>query len=103
MNKLMKEEELEHLLLKKSQSCLVFFHTPMCGTCQLARSFLNVIEKVEGVPEIYELDLNYFVTKAVEWEIESVPCLVHITVTNKTRKLYAFESVTNIFQFIKGE
>lgn len=83
------------------ESTLIFFYTPMCGTCNLARQFINILEKLESPPKIYEADINFFNGETVaKWQIESVPCLAIIKDGNIIDKLYAFESVTKIYEFI---
>ncbi|MCR6096464.1 thioredoxin family protein [Salipaludibacillus agaradhaerens] len=78
----------------------IYLYTPLCGTCQLARSFIELAEKAYGESFIYELDLNYFKNGAQLWGIESVPCLVKIAEGKPIKKLYAFESVSTVFEFI---
>ncbi|MCR6110708.1 thioredoxin family protein [Bacillus sp. A301a_S52] len=78
----------------------IYLYTPLCGTCQLARTFIELAEKAYGKSFIYELDLNYFKNGAHLWEIESVPCLVQVVEGKPIKKLYAFESVSTVFEFI---
>ncbi|UTR09676.1 thioredoxin family protein [Evansella sp. LMS18] len=73
----------------------------MCGTCQLAKQLLQVLEQTEGVPGIMEIDINYFKEEAAKWEITSVPCLLYIENSELREKLYAFESVTKLYRFAK--
>ncbi|MFA9556200.1 thioredoxin family protein [Evansella sp. AB-rgal1] len=100
MIKIKSEEQFDNLQKGNDEPIILFMTTPMCGTCQLARNFLLVLEKVDNVPPIYEVDVNYFKSYANSWEIESVPCLLYI-LGNSITKLYAFESVTKIYQFIQ--
>lgn len=95
------EEFLTKQIIKEDQVSFIYFHTPMCGTCMLARQFLELIEKIEKVPSIYEADINYFKLIAKEWEIKSVPSFVAFKGEKVIEKLYAFESVTKVYEFMK--
>ena len=48
----------------------------MCGTCQLAKKMLTVVEMTIEDLKIGMLDLNYAPHFAKEYGIESVPCLL---------------------------
>ena len=102
MNQLNERSELENTM-KHQENLIIFVFTPACGTCKLARNFLSVFENMEDVPEMYELDINYFRGEAENWEIKSVPCLMYFKKSKLMNKMYALESVTKIYQFIKSE
>lgn len=86
--------------INKGDEVWVYFYTPLCGTCDLARSFLEMTEKVSGRSFIYDIDLNYYKQEAAHWEIKSVPCLVKFKNNVPEKKLYAFKSVSNVYDFI---
>ncbi|MCE7792121.1 thioredoxin family protein [Salipaludibacillus sp. CUR1] len=88
--------------LQSEKQVWVYFYAPLCGTCELARYFLNIVEKAEQAEVAIEADLNYFKKEAEVWGIESVPCLVRFEDGKPESKLYAFESVSNVYDFIKN-
>lgn len=81
----------------------VYFYTPSCGTCAIAKSYLDIVKEIPEVPLILEQDINYAVSYAAEWKIESVPCLVKVKNGNVIEKLYAFEHVAKLYNFIRGD
>ena len=46
-------------LIENEEKTVLYVYTPMCGTCQLAKKMLTVVEMtIEGL-KIGMLDLNY--------------------------------------------
>ena len=88
-------------VLSEDELTFIYFYAPMCGTCHLAKQFLEIIEKMEAIPTIYEADANYFKRLTKEWEITSVPSFVVTRGDKQLETLYAFESVTKLYEFIK--
>ncbi|UCZ54837.1 thioredoxin family protein [Bacillus shivajii] len=101
METIYSEEELTKIL--KNDSHFIYFFTPICGTCHIAHQFLTIIEKLNTSPTIHMVDINYIKVLAKKWQIESVPCLAYIRHGEMKKKLYKFESVTNVYQFIQEE
>jgi thioredoxin-like negative regulator of GroEL len=91
---MMKEWNKEDLeaVLEKGSTGIVYFYTPLCGTCQVASKMLRVT--AEMIPfEIGMVNLNFYPELAIRMEIESVPCLVPFKNGSITDKIYAFHSV----------
>jgi thioredoxin-like negative regulator of GroEL len=94
------KEDLESVFTKESTG-IVYFYTPLCGTCQLASKMLRVT--AEMIPqEIGKINLNFYPDLAIKMEIESVPCLVLLKNGRITDKIYAFQSVPFLLGSIKG-
>ena len=87
--------------LKKKNKGAFYLYTPMCGTCQLASKMLDVVEKLFQNLEIGKANLNYFPQLAIEYQIESVPCLLIFENGNVIDKIYAFHSVTYLYEKLK--
>jgi thioredoxin-like negative regulator of GroEL len=85
---------------EKKASGLVYFYTPMCGTCQVASKMLQVIEQLV-VLEMGKMNLNFYPDLAREFEIESVPCLLFVEAGQVKETLYAFQSVPFLLEKIK--
>lgn len=81
----------------------IYLYTPVCGTCAVAKSYLDIVREIPGTPPITEKDINLAPSLAVEWEIESVPCLVKLKNGIVIEKLYAFEHVAKTYNFIRGD
>ncbi|WP_458411997.1 thioredoxin family protein [Schinkia sp. CFF1] len=79
----------------------VYCYTPLCGTCQLAGKMLEVVQEAFPTLRIYKCNLNYFPNKAEQYLIESVPCLLIWQSGKIQEKIYAFQSVQNLFDIVK--
>lgn len=90
--------ELSAFLDEKANG-LVYFYTPMCGTCQVASKMLQVIEELVEL-NIGKMNLNFYPDLAREFEIESVPCLVFVEAGEVKETLYAFHSVPFLLEKI---
>ncbi|WP_153732085.1 thioredoxin family protein [Sporosarcina obsidiansis] len=75
------------------QLAAFYLYTPMCGTCAVASKMLLVIEALRPDLPMGKADLNYVEQLAVEYEIESVPCLLIHRAGQPIEKIYAFQSV----------
>ena len=84
-------EELSSFFKNKSTG-LVYFYTPLCGTCQVASKMLLVVENMVKV-DIGKMNLNYYPDVAKKFAVESVPCLMFVQNGNVVDTIYAFQSV----------
>jgi thioredoxin-like negative regulator of GroEL len=91
--------ELSSFIERKATG-LVYFYTPMCGTCQVASKMLQVIEALVEV-DMGKMNLNFYPDLAREYEIESVPCLLLVEAGEVKETLYAFHSVPFLLDKIK--
>jgi|SRR5699024_300680 len=88
-------QEINHELLKQ-ENLLLYIHTPFCGTCHIARSFVNQIELALDKDIFHEMNASFYPEFMQEEKIKSVPCLL-IKVNGKVKeKIYTFYSVANI-------
>ncbi|MEH7112599.1 thioredoxin family protein [Neobacillus niacini] len=85
--------------INNHSSGLIYFYTPMCGTCQVASRMLQVIEKLVDV-KIGKMNLNFYPELAEKLEIESVPCLLFIKDGKVVERVYAFQSVPFLYEKI---
>ncbi|MCM3161210.1 MULTISPECIES: thioredoxin family protein [Bacillaceae] len=93
-----KEKELT---LPKKGIQITYLYTPMCGTCQVAKKMLTVVDEMIPTLDIYSVNLNYYPEDAKRLGIESVPCLIITENGEMKEKVYAFQSVTHLFDLIK--
>lgn len=83
-----------------SGKVLYYLYTPICGTCMVASKMMNVVEAMKQDLPMGKADLNYIQDVAVDYEIESVPCLL-ITENGVVKdKVYAFQSVPDLLKKI---
>jgi thioredoxin-like negative regulator of GroEL len=86
--------------LKNHSSGLIYFYTPLCGTCQVASRMLQVIENMVDV-KIGKVNLNFYPEMAKQFEVESVPCLLLIKDGDVIDQIYAFQSVPFLYEKVK--
>ncbi|CAM4405339.1 thioredoxin [Bacillus manliponensis] len=85
----------------KRDKTILYVYTPMCGTCQVAKKMLTVVEAALSHVEVGMLDLNYAPHFARDYEIESVPCLLIFEQGKLVKKIYAFHSVEYLYNELK--
>lgn len=83
---------------------IVFFHTPLCGTCVAARKMLDVAEKLLPEGMILEADVNFMPEIVQQYQIRSVPALLAVAGTpdDSPQVLYRMGSVQDILSFARG-
>lgn len=81
---------------------LIFFYTPLCGTCAYAEKMLNLA--LASFPKdvtAFSCNINFAPVLAKEWQIRSVPCLMFLEKGTVTESIYAFHSVSFLFDVLK--
>lgn len=86
--------------LEASAVSIFYLYTPMCGTCAVATKMVEVIAAMKPGLPIGKADLNYLQDLAVEYAIESVPCLLIQKDGELVEKIYAFHSVPHLLERI---
>jgi thioredoxin-like negative regulator of GroEL len=86
--------------LNSHSSGLIYFYTPLCGTCQVASRMLHVIENMVEV-KMAKINLNFYPELAEKFQIESVPCLLVVRDGEILETIYAFNSVPFLYEKIK--
>jgi thioredoxin-like negative regulator of GroEL len=81
-------------------SGLVYFYTPLCGTCHVASRMLGIITQMVDV-KIGKMNLNFYPEIAKSFSIESVPCLMFVQNGEVKETIYAFHSVPYLLDTIK--
>lgn len=92
-------EEWEHEKAN-AKKALYYLYTPICGTCQVASKMMQVVEAMRQDLPMGKADLNYVQDLAIDYEIESVPCLLVAEDGIVKNKIYAFQSVPDLLQNI---
>ncbi|PMC40577.1 thiol reductase thioredoxin [Bacillus sp. UMB0899] len=80
---------------------IMYLYTPMCGTCQVAKKMLTVVDELLPDLDIHSINLNYYPEEAKELGIESVPCLLIFKDGKIMERIYAFQSVGYLYDLIK--
>ena len=86
--------------MKDSPEAVFYLYTPMCGTCAVASKMMEVIAVMRPEVPIGKADLNYVQDIAIDYEIESVPCLLITKGWRLIHKIYAFQSVPYLLEKI---
>lgn len=79
----------------------VYFHTPLCGTCQLGHRMLSIVMEALPGTDIIACNLNEMPQRAQDWQIESVPCLAIVRDGRPIQKIYALQSVDTMYRIIR--
>ncbi|MEH7418932.1 thioredoxin family protein [Neobacillus drentensis] len=80
---------------------LLYFYTPLCGTCQVASRMLQIVGELVEV-KMGKMNLNFYPDLAKNFAIESVPCLLIIRNGEVQEAIYAFHSVPFLLEKIKS-
>jgi len=88
--------------LDHDESGLLYFYTPLCGTCQLASRMLQIVEELIDV-KMGKMNLNFYPDLAADFGIESVPCLLIVDNGKVKETIYAFHSVPFLLEKIKQQ
>lgn len=89
-------------MIENEDVAALYLYTPMCGTCELASKMLNILNISFPSLQIGKMDINYEEELAFDYQIESVPCLIVAKKGEITNKVYAFESVTKLYELLKS-
>lgn len=81
---------------------LFYLYTPFCGTCQVASKMMQVIRELRKDLPIGQADLNYLEDLAIDYKIESVPCLLISENGRITEQIYTFHSIPHLLEKIDG-
>ncbi|MFD3448775.1 thioredoxin family protein [Microbacteriaceae bacterium 4G12] len=81
---------------------ILYIYTPLCGTCQVAKKMMAVIDAALPSLEIGMIDLNYAPDLAMKYAIESVPCLLLFERGEIVKRIYAFQSVEYLYHELKS-
>ena len=93
-------QEITAEQLEEKNDYLVFIHTPFCGTCHVARSFLEKIEKTHQQDIFYEMNASLYPEFMQKYKVESVPCLFIMKENEVKEKVYTFYSISNIYHYV---
>lgn len=88
------------VFLDDKESGLIYFFTPLCGTCRVASRMLQIVEELVQI-KMGKMNLNFFPDLASDYVIESVPCLLIVQDGVVKETLYAFHSVPYLLEKIK--
>ena len=93
-------QQWEQIIQQQGKSAF-FIYTPLCGTCDVAKKFLEVIEQLLPDLPLGMANINYLEDLAYELKIESVPCLIVSNNGEIEQKIYAFQSVPYLYEILK--
>ena len=88
-------------LLGSNQVNIIYFYTPLCGTCKLATKMLTVISNLVPDRNIFSCNINLVPDLAHKMMIKSVPCLLVIENGLVEKEVYAFHSVPHILNILE--
>jgi len=87
--------------VQSGERAAFYLYTPMCGTCAVASKMMMIVEQLLPKLQIGKANLNIVEEIALDYEIESVPCLLVCDGGKVTEKVYAFQSVPFLYELLK--
>ncbi|ASN04834.1 thioredoxin family protein [Virgibacillus necropolis] len=84
----------------KQDHYFLYIYTPFCGTCHLAKTMLHKIESVHKENIFLEMNASLYPEFMQEAQVESVPCLLIKDNNVIKEKVYAFQSIPNIYTYL---
>ncbi|RSL33763.1 thioredoxin [Salibacterium salarium] len=82
----------------QGSTAVVFFYTPLCGTCKLAQQMMEHVEKIYDGFLFYKANINQVPDVAKKEKIESVPCLKLYKNGQVMETIYAFHSIPSLLK-----
>lgn len=78
-----------------------YLYTPMCGTCAVASKMMDITEQLIPTLALGKANLNFTGNLPFDLKIESVPCLIITKSGEIKEKIYAFQSVPYLYEYLK--
>ncbi len=94
------KEEVQNAVIEEPVVC-VYLYTPICGTCQVAKKMMTVVQDLLPQLKIGMNNLNYGKELAEIYQIESVPCLLLVRDGKIQKRIYTFQSVPYLYNECK--
>lgn len=85
----------------QGEQAFLYLYTPLCGTCAVASKMLNIVKILNPSLQVGKMNVNYNQKVAVQYEVESVPCLLIAENGVVQQKIYAFQSVPYLDSLVK--
>lgn len=86
--------------LTNKDSYLLYIYSPFCGTCHVARQFLETIENTLRQQIFYEMNAMYEEDFMQQFKVRSVPCLFIYKDGEVKEQIYTFYSIQNIYSYL---
>ncbi len=95
-------KEISYEILNKNITAafngVVLVYTNMCGTCESAKTMLNVVSQTGVDIEFYKINTNLHAKIIQEYNVKVIPCFLLFSQNILVEQFYAFYSVTNLYQ-----
>ncbi|TDF99603.1 thioredoxin family protein [Paenibacillus piri] len=95
------EAQLKDWMKDSSERRFFYFYTPLCGTCKWTERMLQVILTLDPQLPIVKCNVNFCRQTAIEWQIESVPCIVGFGTDGGMRKRYKMQAVDDLHRWFQ--
>lgn len=86
----------------KTDVVVTLVYTSTCGTCQLAKKMLEVVQETLPTVAFRQINLNFNESLALDYEILSIPCLLIHYDHSIVNKSYKFQSVPYLYEKINS-
>jgi thioredoxin 1 len=87
--------------LHSGEKVAFYLYTPMCGTCAVASKMMEVIVQLLPDLQVGKANINFLGSLPIDYQVESVPCLLIAEHGKVIQKIYAFQSVPYLYEQLK--
>lgn len=92
------EKQLHAVASMDVGKAAILFTTPLCGTCKVALTMLDIVAEA-GVPyHLYRANINFTPHFRELWQIKSIPALVLLEHGQLVDIVYAIHSVSSLYE-----
>lgn len=95
------EHELRHKLTDQEWNGVLFWYTPLCGTCKITEKMLDIIRSMHPQLHVDKVNVNFMRNLTQELQIQSVPCVMLIEGGKVTERLYAIHSIDHLYTYLQ--
>lgn len=102
MQELTKKEAYQYVSSDVGKVAL-YVYSPLCGTCKVATTMMETIEKMLPSLHIAKCNINTIPMLAQDLKIKSVPYLAIVQNGHIHQEIYAFRSIPFLFDTLKKQ
>lgn len=98
IKELNQDEVLQKLSTK--QSFFLYMFTPLCGTCNVSKRMLDIAIEIVKDKDIVMCNANFAQDVSLQFEIQSVPCLLLFSNGELKERHYALKDIQNTISIL---
>lgn len=88
-------------VLEAPEAVTVFFYTPTCGNCKMARRVLDEALRQAEQTTVIACNINLLPQAAEKWQVERIPALLRLQQGTVARRRYDFPSSSELATWLR--